>query len=123
MQKPDPTELPEPKLDPDSPMGKLAAHMENLQDARNVADAAPAVEAVDPTTGETVKSVRVRLGPEDTRRIMAAPPEVRQAMAESVLAERQEKNKANAVARVKLKKVRADRKRKAKERKKSRGRR
>lgn len=98
----------------------LKDEMEDLQDARSVADAAEPTEIINPATGEPVKHLRLRLGAADTRRVMRMPIALRATMAESILAERTMLKRRKRVDEAKAKKIRADRKRKKQLRRKNR---
>jgi len=66
----------------------LTEHLAEMADAMKTAATADAIEVTHPTTGVSVKSLKLRLSPEHTKQVMSQPPHLRAAMAESILVER-----------------------------------
>lgn len=99
----------EPAVDP-----RVISELDRMKAALDQANAAPAVETTDPTTGKKVTSLKVRLSPAESQIVMAMPPEHRAAMAQAILADRARRR---AAARVEAARVAAASKHKKRKRK------
>ena len=91
-------------------MTKLPKHLQDLRDAMDVAEAAPATSIVDPNTGKVVTSLQIKLNAEETVRVMSAAPEQRAVMAQVILAQRAAVKAQRGVEKLKIRLKRAKRK-------------